>query len=95
MTSVTFSINGTQYSGKGFNQFIVYCVPPLKSPLELVPENEFQVTTSMLTFIRNHARLPGTKFSCLEGGCGACMVNVKAIHPVTNELETYAVNSVN
>uniref|UniRef100_A0A240PPU5 FAD-binding PCMH-type domain-containing protein n=1 Tax=Anopheles epiroticus TaxID=199890 RepID=A0A240PPU5_9DIPT len=30
---------------------------------------------------------------CLEGGCGACVVNVSGIHPVTKDTKTWSVNS--
>lgn len=45
-------------------------------------------------FIRSHARLTGTKFMCLEGGCGACVVNISGIRTPTGESRTIAVNSV-
>lgn len=60
----------------------------------LVNSSIVPVDTSLNTFIRTKAELSGTKFMCSEGGCGACIVNVNAIHPVTKEIKSWAVNSV-
>ncbi|KAM7359329.1 uncharacterized protein ACRADG_006685 [Cochliomyia hominivorax] len=45
------------------------------------------------TFIREHAQLTATKFMCLEGGCGTCVVVIRGKHPATGELKTWAANS--
>ncbi|OWR49540.1 aldehyde oxidase 2 [Danaus plexippus plexippus] len=31
---------------------------------------------TLLEYLRSHLELRGTKYLCLEGGCGACIVNV-------------------
>ncbi|XP_050092812.1 uncharacterized protein LOC126575867 [Anopheles aquasalis] len=66
----------------------------------IVNGKRFEVTTSdvkphtsLNTFIRNHAHLTSTKFMCLEGGCGACVVNLSGVHPITGDAFSYAVNS--
>ncbi|CAG9582950.1 unnamed protein product [Danaus chrysippus] len=38
--------------------------------------NEVSSSTTLLEYLRRHLELRGTKYMCLEGGCGACIVNV-------------------
>ncbi|KAF6204368.1 hypothetical protein GE061_002709 [Apolygus lucorum] len=58
----------------------------------IVP-NSLPADTSLNTFIRENAHLKGTKFMCLEGGCGACIVSVQFKHPSTGQIVNQSVNS--
>lgn len=93
--SITFTLNQQIYSSKIIFSFqenffffkIIFCFRP-------VNPNEVPIETSLLVFIRSHARLTGTKFMCLEGGCGACIVNISGIISPTGDSRSIAVNSV-
>jgi len=54
---------------------------------------EVGVETRLVRFLRNTLHLTGTKFSCGQGGCGACTVTVKARDPGTGMMKTRAMNS--
>lgn len=62
--------------------------------LFLVDCAKVPIETSLNTFLREYVSLTGTKFMCLEGGCGVCIVMVKGLHPVTHNEDIRAVNSV-
>ena len=53
-----------------------------------------QQSMTLFAFLRLHARLPGTKVMCAEGGCGACVVTATYQLPGTKEEVTKAVNAV-
>ena len=54
---------------------------------------EVGVETRLVRFLRNTLHLTGTKFSCGQGGCGACTVTVKSRDPGTGMMKTRAMNS--
>ncbi|XP_045518198.1 xanthine dehydrogenase/oxidase-like [Pieris brassicae] len=54
---------------------------------------EYPIDFTLNEFIRTVVDLRGTKVMCRQGGCGACIVTVKASTPPTNEIKTFAVNS--
>ncbi|XP_052742295.1 uncharacterized protein LOC112057810 [Bicyclus anynana] len=56
-------------------------------------DGKYSPDVSLNEYIRTVADLRGTKAMCHEGGCGACVVSVRAASPPTNEVKTFAVNS--
>ncbi|KAG8310137.1 hypothetical protein J6590_069749 [Homalodisca vitripennis] len=48
---------------------------------------------SLNAYIRECAKLKGTKFMCQEGGCGICIVSLQFTHPVTGQERVVSVNS--
>ncbi|XP_023954191.2 xanthine dehydrogenase-like [Bicyclus anynana] len=56
-------------------------------------DGKFSPDVTLVEYIRNVAHLRGTKFMCREGGCGACVVNIRTAQPPSNEIKTFAVNS--
>jgi len=54
---------------------------------------EVGVETRLVRFIREKLHLTGTKFSCGQGGCGACTVTVTVRDPGSGLSKTRAVNS--
>uniref|UniRef100_A0A2A4JXM9 Indole-3-acetaldehyde oxidase n=1 Tax=Heliothis virescens TaxID=7102 RepID=A0A2A4JXM9_HELVI len=60
---------------------------------EYTVDGKFGPDVSLNEYIRTVAELRGTKAMCHEGGCGACVVAVRAPLPPDNQLKTFAVNS--
>jgi len=48
---------------------------------------------TLLEYVRDTAKLTGTKRSCLQGGCGACVVNIQRFDATTNEWIAKPVNA--
>nr|BAR64767.1 aldehyde oxidase [Ostrinia furnacalis] len=60
---------------------------------EYEADGRYGPEVSLNDFIRTVADLRGTKVMCHEGGCGACIVCVRAAVPPSNEMKTFSVNS--
>ncbi|XP_013100957.2 uncharacterized protein LOC106082773 [Stomoxys calcitrans] len=72
---------------KGTMQFKINGTPYNVDLTSLAPD------ITLNTFLRDHAHLMATKFMCLEGGCGACVVSIKGKNPATGEIKTWSANS--
>ncbi|CAK1583032.1 unnamed protein product [Parnassius mnemosyne] len=55
--------------------------------------SEVGSSTSLNDYLRDYLGLYGTKSMCHEGGCGACVVSVTRLNPVSKEKQVFAVNS--
>lgn len=59
-----------------------------------VQSGDFAADITLNTFLREHLHLTATKYMCLEGGCGSCICAIRRHHPATDEIKTFAINSV-
>ena len=59
----------------------------------VVGEDEVDVDTRLVTYLREVLHLSGTKVSCGQGGCGACNVSVGVRDVNTGITTTRTVNS--
>ncbi|KAI5083886.1 hypothetical protein GOP47_0000055 [Adiantum capillus-veneris] len=48
---------------------------------------------TLLSFLRSHTQLTGTKLSCGEGGCGACLVLLSTYDPKSKQVQEFSINS--
>ncbi len=55
---------------------------------------EVPASTSLARFVRDRLNLTGTKISCGQGGCGACVVVAEVADAATGERRVRSVNSV-
>lgn len=60
----------------------------------ITADGKYGPDVSLNEYIRTVADLKGTKAMCHEGGCGACIVAVRAPKPPSNEIQLFSVNSV-
>ena len=94
---VTFTLNGNTHSLQGKNLFIMNV---FVSCTYVNSDGDPKISQMTLAqYIREVALLTGTKVSCNEGGCGACIITVnkegksrsvnsvsskKPVYPITN-----------
>nr|XP_033800981.1 aldehyde oxidase 1-like isoform X2 [Geotrypetes seraphini] len=76
-------------------------MPCLEGPDELifyvngrkVIEKNADPEMMLLYYLRKRLRLTGTKYSCGEGGCGACTVMLSRFEPISKKIHHYTVNA--
>lgn len=51
-------------------------------------------TTTLLVYLREFAKLSGTKACCYEGGCGICTVVATIPDPETGNIKTISLRAV-
>ncbi|KAK4872289.1 hypothetical protein RN001_016413 [Aquatica leii] len=65
----------------------------VKDEEHTVETEDLPPETTLNQYLREKLNLTGTKYMCLEGGCGACVVAVTLTNPITNRNVTVSVNS--
>lgn len=60
--------------------------------VNVVNAKDIPPSTTLNSYLRENLHLTGTKFMCLEGGCGSCIVAVE--ETVNGNKNVFAVNSV-
>ena len=86
---VTFTLNGNTHSLQGKNLFKEEDIHVCLSCTYVNSDGDPKISQMTLAqYIREVALLTGTKVSCNEGGCGACIITVN------KEGKSRSVNSV-
>jgi xanthine dehydrogenase iron-sulfur cluster and FAD-binding subunit A len=59
-----------------------------------VHSGEVSAQLTLAQYLRDHLGLTGTKVTCAQAGCGACIVTAEIADPTTGEWIVKSVNSV-
>ena len=66
----------------------------LTQNLSAVYSGEVSAHLTLAQYLRDHLGLTGTKVTCAQAGCGACIVTAEVSEPTTGEWIVKSVNSV-